>query len=497
MQKKQLLLNTFTSVLQVIVLTGVFFALYRFLLKSIGVELLGVWSLVLSTTGVARISELGFSTSAVKFVAKYRALERGDTVAEVIQTAALSIGALTGLVLLIAYPLADWIFGFVVPVERLNVALSILPYALVSLWISQVTSVFLSGLDGTQRIDLKNVLMIVSAVFYLVCSLALTPGYGLRGLAWANVMQAGLTMLGSWLLLKRDLELPLFPYRWSYTIFKEMLGYAASLQLISVLKMLCDPLTKALMTMFGSLSAVGYYQMASRMVQQFRTLIISANQVVVPVIADLQERNPESVQRLYWDSYRLLFYISVPFYAVIAVLVPVISRMWIGGYEETFVLYSVLLVIGWFVNTLSGPAYFANLGTGDLRWNTIGHVSTALLNIGLGFVLGSLYGTNGVVFGWVCALVLSSLVIIVPCHLQHGIRLRELVPRESVGLVLASLVAVVVTVVLYSQLEGAWSLVALTSALGLLFVLVVIIPAWFHPMRRFLVSWIAEAVLKA
>ena len=34
---------------------------------------------------------------------------------------------------------------------------------------------------------------------------------------------------------------------------------------------------------------VGYYEMASRLVVQLRSLIVSANQVMIPVIAESQE----------------------------------------------------------------------------------------------------------------------------------------------------------------------------------------------------------------
>lgn len=498
MRNRQLFLNTSTSILQVLVLTGVYLVLYRFLLHSIGVELLGVWSLVLSTTSVATISELGLSGSTVKFVARYCARGEQAQVSRIIQTAMLSVGVSTGFVLLITYPFARWILSLLVPGEQLGLASSILPYALVSLWVTQITGSAQSGLDGTQRIDLKNVITIGTSLLYLGCALVLTPTYGLLGLAWANVIQAVSTLIGSWMLLRRSItELPPLPYQWSYPGFREMLGYALNFQLISVVKMLYDPVTKALLSRYGSLAAVGYYQMASRMVGQLRAFIVSANRAIVPVIADLQETEPEAIRRLYWDSYRLLFYVSIPLYLFIAAFSPAISEIWIGTYERSFVLFSALLVGGWAVNTLNGPAYFANLGTGDLRWNTISHVGIALLNAGLGVVLGSLCGASGVVIAWVCALAAGGIALIIAYHMQHGIRLREVVPKESVALLCTSLAGAVVAFLVHVQLGRVWNIALRVAGEVVVFGLIVIVPVWVHPMRSLMAGWITRVVFKA
>ncbi|MGC8744981.1 MAG: polysaccharide biosynthesis C-terminal domain-containing protein, partial [Verrucomicrobiia bacterium] len=57
--------------IQIISVGIALFFLYRFLLKTIGVEQFGIWSLVLSTTSIIGAANLGISGSIVKFVAKY------------------------------------------------------------------------------------------------------------------------------------------------------------------------------------------------------------------------------------------------------------------------------------------------------------------------------------------------------------------------------------------------------------------------------------------
>ncbi|MCL0069466.1 oligosaccharide flippase family protein [Dehalococcoidia bacterium] len=495
-QKRQILINAIMSVVQVVIVGIVLFVLYRFLLNTIGIEQLGVWSVVLATTSVANIANLGLSASVVKFVAKYLARGEGQTVANVIQTSAISIGVLIGLVLLIAYPVATWLLGLIIPVENLKDALSILPYALASLWLMVIASVFQAGLDGYQRIDLRSMLFMAGAILHLILSILLVPVHGLMGLAYAQVAKSFVMLLGSWVLLKWCLPLlPIIRFRWNRKLFKEMVGYGLHFQAISVSQVLCDPITKALLTNFGGLAMTGLYEMVSRMLLQFRMLLVSANQVLVPAIADLQERNPDFIRKVYRQNYRLMLYLALPVYSIIIALTPLISEIWIGHYEPMFVIFSILLAVNLFVNTLSVPGYFSYLGIGELKWNTLGHVSTAVMNPVLGLILGQFYGGIGVVIGWVLSAVSGSIIIAISYHFRYKISLSELVPVQSRAVSLACILGVFVTFLLYYQLNNSVGPIILTALLLMAFLAILSPFMWFHPMRKDLMGWMSNDLL--
>ena len=120
------------SVAQVLVLGAVLLLLYRFLIRAIGTEQLGIWSVALATGSVTNIAGLGLSGSVVKFVAKYMARGNERAAAEVTQTAALSIGLAIGIVAMAIYPLIRWALTIIIPENHLNLAVSILAYGLAS-----------------------------------------------------------------------------------------------------------------------------------------------------------------------------------------------------------------------------------------------------------------------------------------------------------------------------------------------------------------------------
>ena len=122
------------TIMQVVVSSVILFFLYRYLLHTIGVAKLGVWSVVMATASASRMSELGISGSVVKFVAKYRAHSDVLSVSEVVQTAAISTAVLLSVMLGLLYPIFSWLLKFVIPASDLAEGLAILPYTLISLW---------------------------------------------------------------------------------------------------------------------------------------------------------------------------------------------------------------------------------------------------------------------------------------------------------------------------------------------------------------------------
>ena len=498
MQTHQILINAVMSVVQVIVTGVVLFILYRFLLNTIGIEQLGIWSLVMATTSATQIANFGLSGSVTKFVAKYIAREENENVSTVIQTAAFSVAILFGFLLVIGYPIAMWVLGLFIPDESLPLALSILPYAFLALWFMIITNIFQAGLDGCQRIDLRSSFLMGGAVFHLFLCFILAPTYGLIGIAYARVIQNITMLFGSWFLLKKYLTLlPIIPYKWDKGMFKEIVGYGINFQIISMSTMAYDPITKALLSRFGGLSTVGYYQMASKMVQQFRALIVTANQVLVPAIADLKEKNSEKIRSVYSISYRLLFYFALPFFSILIICTPVISELWIGHYERIFTVFGTLLAIGWFLNTLAAPAYFANLGIGELGWNTIAHITIGILNFVLGFLFGSIYGGMAVIVAWVLSLIIGGFIILISYHCKHKISITELLPKESLGVVLVSIAGLSISWLMFRLLHGKLDLFALTSFAILFFAASVVYPMWSHPARKFLVEWIIRDLKNA
>jgi O-antigen/teichoic acid export membrane protein len=168
-----------------------------------------------------------------------------------------------------------------------------------------------------------------------------------------------------------------------------------------------------LLTSFGGLSAVGYYEMASRLINQVRALIVNANQVMIPVVAQASHSGMDAVVKLYQRTMSVTLLVNVPAICAVISFSSFISVIWIGHIEPAFIFPLVILSVTIFFNIMCGPAYYSSLGQGKLNLLVYVHVFMAALNIILGWILGKLFGGHGVVLAWGLTFTLGSLALII------------------------------------------------------------------------------------
>src|SRR5690606_8495248 len=147
----------------------------------------------------------------------------------------------------------------------------------------------------------------------------------------------------------------------------------------------------ALLSKFGGLAMVGYYEMASRLVLQLRSLIVNANQVVIPVVAEAKETNVGFIKELYLKTFSIILFLNIMLTSAIVIAAPVISHLWIGQFIPFFIFTVILNSVIVFVNISSNPAYFSFLGEGKLNWLIYSYLSVTIINVAAGYILGSMF----------------------------------------------------------------------------------------------------------
>jgi O-antigen/teichoic acid export membrane protein len=448
----RLLRNVLSAAGQTILQTGILFVAYRYLIDHLGIQRVGVWSVVLATTSVARVSELGLAGSVVRFVATHRAAGDAAAARATIQTAAIAVAAILAAVLVVLHPALHALIPRLLPHEGVADATSILAYALLSMWLSAVSSVWLAGLDAYLRSDLRAILVVASTCVFAATLPATVPTYGLVGLALSQVIQGVLMLLAGWVIVRRVVpHLPLLPVEWKYSRLREMVAYGANLQVMAIVMLLFDPTTKVLLARFGGLSATGYFELAQQLVTKARALIVESNRVVVPVIAGLQKGGAGALS-FYTQNTRYLSFLVTPFFSILAAATPLISELWIGRLDRQFVTMVLSITAAWYINALTAPAYFAYLGQGNLGWLTFSHTIMGIGNVALGVILGPALGWTGVIAAFVISLSAGSLVPVWAFHREHGVPMRSMLHGSDIMMAAACTGAATLAILAYLSL---------------------------------------------
>jgi O-antigen/teichoic acid export membrane protein len=435
--RRRVFTNAASSVLQVLVSGLLLLVLYWYLRRELGAELLGVWAVTSSTVLVARIGELGISSGIVRYVSRYLSRGEDSQVCNVIYTGFLSICLLAAIAVAALYPVFRGLLGWAIPEDSLGAALDLLPSLFLYFWCTAVGGVYMAGLDGLQRFDLRNIVVVFGHVVNLCLVIAAVPYFGLLGVGLAQATGGVTVMVVAWLALHKVYPvLMISRVHWDTKLAKELLGYGAGIQVISISSMLFEPVVKAYLARFGGLAFAANYEMASRMIVQIRALVVNAATVLVPVIAGMGgEKKKEEIRSIYSQSLKLMLVVCIPLFSFVIAMAPFISELWLGQYDDVFVALTVVVGIGWMVNTFVTPAYVANLGTGELYWNVVGYVAIGIINAGLGYVLGISLGGAGVILGWLAALVTGSFIIVIAYHHSHRFSVRNVVHKEDALLI--------------------------------------------------------------
>ena len=473
MQKSKLFFNSIAAIGQVLIVGIVYLVLYRYLLVTLGIELLGVWSLIIASTSLALIANFGISTSIIKFVATYYARNDFDRLRKLIFTAAVFIIGTYSIISVVILIAGTYVLPHFIEAKYLPIALEILPFSLLSLIINALGGVISSCLDGIQKNYIKSYIVSFSSIVLFALSVLLTPKFGLKGLIFAQIFQAIIVLVASIYYLSKSIKsIFTLQWNWSKSLFKEIINYGIKMQALSFMQMSFEPVTKALLSKYGGLAMVGYYEMASRLVTQLRGLIVSANQVIIPVVAEAKETKETYVKELYIKTFSIVLLFDIVLITGIIITAPIVSFLWIGKIVPFFLFAVVLNSIVAFVNICSNPAYFSYLGEGKLNWLIYSYIAITLLNPILSYFLGVEFNGYGVVVGWNIAFLIGSLLVLFSYHQKNHISLKSLLSLHDLWFIfLASL----------TSIFGYYSIISwFDSKLNYLFICIfVICLVWF------------------
>lgn len=470
MKNKKIALNASLSILQVVLMGISSFIVYKMVLDKLGPELLGVWSLVFSISSVANIANLGVASSLVKFIAVYHKDENWKKINQLVGTGFCVVAGLMSIVVLLLYLCRDSVLSFLLKDNTSELGKLILPLSLLSLWINTVGAIFLAVLDGFKETYLKNILYIVSSLLFIVFTFLFIPQYGILGLGYAQILQGLIILLGSLVLVvKYDSNIYISTMTFNKSAFKEIFSYSFKFQIVTLISIIIEPITKFYLLRFGSLSAVGYFEMANKLVVQARQVLVSANQVIVPFIAQ-KESSKEYIVGFYKTNFSIISICSLLIMGSLAISIPLISLLWVGREEPFFIVSAITLSFAHIINLHTIPANFTNLGTGNINHLIYTTLVICVLTCILGAVLGFYFANVGVLYGWAIAVIIGSLFQMYLFRKKYQIEYKQLYDSDFIRYIIIFIIVEASVLVIIDKIHNKF--LWLSTILGLLILIV-------------------------
>ena len=459
------------------ILQGLTLAITYWLLKrQWGAEHLGAWSIIVSILMFGRIAEFGMGQSLIGLLPK--ALASGDR--DAARNTYVTVMAVT-LAIFAALALPAYIAG--TAVLAANVPKLLLPevrrafaVALAGFVFANIALTTASAANGLGRVHLSNGAAALGALANLVATVMLISTRGVEALAWGNLAAGIVTFAAGTLVVAGTLGSPLaLAHHFKPALLKDFMKFGVSMQAISIASALTDLVVKLSVTRLSGIEATGVYEQASRYVLFLRGLLGTSQSYIGGVISRLHHRDGDVAVMLTGNS-RLSISLGLFYVSLTMIFAGLVAHAWTGEHAALFYLMVSMLVVGWALNVVVSPLYYAMLGIGNLSQAIVTQaLYFGLTAAGCFFIfsneLDGIWAVGSISF----ALAFSQVYLFRQCLNRWTIRLADIADRYLATVAICSFASIAIAIAVENgfgaEMTDSTHLI-LASLIGLVYVAV-------------------------
>jgi O-antigen/teichoic acid export membrane protein len=395
------MLNTATAALGL-------FVVFRLGFQETGGDFIGLWALVSGLLMFARLADTGASLSVARLAVIGRAQNAtglGPYLWSGLTVATIPTLLLSTIIVLLA--------SLVLSAEGSEASrISLLPQLLAAAWfyaIGNSAAGILSGcIDGAGRMTWRYSGGVTANVVLIGLAVWLLPALGEAGFLLAHIAYIAV-QIAIYALLLLATRADLSTTRTAYvTATRDSAGFLSKSIFMGAARTGFEPVSKMLIGQFGGLTAVALFDLAVRVSNQLRQLGNAPLQPLAVLTARssaaLQDDHKPIIER--WMIICIFGGLTMALFQIVSA--PILSWIIIGHIDGSFIFMSNILAVAFFVNFSGTVAFYVVTSSGQLGGLLRMHAIMTVINISLGFVLGSIWGTMGVVFAWGATLAVSG-----------------------------------------------------------------------------------------
>lgn len=480
--------NVFSSWANLGISVVIAFLVSPVIVNNLGKELYGVWTLIVSVTGYFTVLDFGVNTAIVRYISKSSAQEDHAQARQIYSTS-LAIFGITSLVILLFSFVFGYFFQDLFKLYNLprTYLYGVFMISALDLAGGLVCSVFLGSLAGLQEFKYINgTSVLVNVVKSALLLVLLRHGFALLTLALLQLSASGIRALCQYLLLKKRYHFISFS-RTAVTrdAIKLIYSYSVYSFIIAVALKLLFYTDSVVIGAMISVSDVAFYAIPSTLLDYLEKFVWAMIAVLVPVISANEATDRDSGNsRLYIVGTRYTLMVSMPVVIALYFYGDDFIRIWMGlefGMRSSWVLRILLIGFGASFSQLIAHGILK----GTSRHRVLAYILAleALANLGMSLALSRRFGIEGVAVGTMVPLLLASLAIVIYTCKVLGLNFLRYFFASYAGAVLGLIAAVLVVKVLGDYSNSYLGVVLHSFALAIAFWLTAL-PFSIEPEHR-------------
>jgi O-antigen/teichoic acid export membrane protein len=393
---------------------GVALVAIPLLLDRIGIERLGVLTLMWALVGYASLFDLGFGRALTKLIAERLGQDNHPAIVTLFWTGlalVVAVGLAGSLLLLVTLP---WLVEGPLDVTPALAGETRAAFQVVALGIPFViVGAGLRGvLEAHQRFRAIALVGGILGAFTFLGPLLAVWFFAehLASMAVAIVIARALTAA---LYFACCLALPGLRHpRWSRADIQPLVGFGSWMTITNLVGPIMDNMDRFLLGVLASVSAVAYYATPFDVVTRALLIPVALTGVLFPAFSTALTRDAPRVRTLFVSATRYVFLAIVPISLLVATFAREGLTLWLGpafaARSERIVQW---LAAGVLVSALSKVPYALLQGIGRPDLTAIAHVTELPLYLLAAWVLIGAHGADGAAMAWTMRVLLDGAIL--------------------------------------------------------------------------------------
>jgi O-antigen/teichoic acid export membrane protein len=477
--------NVIFSGVRLFLLVPLPFLVIPFFLKKLGTSGYGTWAVFVAASGVTSLADLGLVTALSKHVAEFYALKDFRALGHLISTGVVLYLSIACLLSVILWVSSSFLVGMLFRGSPASTPeLEILwRYLILLIFANTLTMMLSSVVVGLQRMDLStgiSSLNLLSSAGFSV--LFLTWNWGLRGVLYAYVLAAWLTLVLSVYTVRQllpEMKFSLLACRWS--VAKEIFSFSLKTYVTTVAVVIHNQIEKIYLARFTGVMFVGWYDISSDLALKLRGIPSLVLAPIMPAASELHALSDQNrLAHLYYRTHKYLALIGVPLVAYVVFAARDFVELWVGPSLTVIAIpLSILLIVN-FLNLTTGPGLLILVGGGKLRPGLQSAVLGMVLNVTLSLFLIRAYGFQGAVIGTSLSITIASGFFLYLFRRETGHAFPKVVRTAYLKPIVCSLGAIAVLWILTHAERSSWSkLVGNCLVFGVVYLVLLLLLQFF------------------
>lgn len=450
---------------------GTRFVMVPVVIYHLGLGGYGIWSIVMATAVYMRFGSAGLKSAFQKYVAEATGKGDFDTASKLLSTGSFSmlVVSLVGLIPLAIYSqeLAR-LSG--VPQEFLSAAAGSITLLAIIMVVSNFGAAFEAIVMGVHRIDLTRTFGIVTTMGEAVAIILLLHfGHGLYAMAMTMAISELVYVLCCFLAARRVMpEISVATRHFTSSVFRELIRFAGSYQLVNILEVLYGMLLPVTMLKFFGAEIAGVYAIATRLVG---AALIGQDALILPLLSGgtlmFASGSGERIGRFLRKSFKITLAVTLAPLAFVAAFGGLLVVAWTGQAGPQFRMTVWLVCLASFCGSISRLQLILYRASGHALHDNIRQAVRLAVLAALA-VFGGAIGFYGILLGLAIAEFIG--VVYMFCAMTSALQFfipRNLIPDTmklsgaTLLVIAAGVVAAVVVPAPSSMNERASALVKL------------------------------------